>query len=187
MQIELRPPGDITPYEHNPRHNDDAVDAVAESIRRFGFRQPIVVDADGVIVAGHTRWKAAKQIGLEKVPVYFAKDLTPEQARAYRLADNKTGELATWDWSALQAEVEALGDDAGLEAFGFDPDARPGGDAGRVAKDGPLGAGLRENAQLSQGHAGFRSGGDPQDHRLGRGIVPQPATHLHHDRQQGIA
>ncbi len=74
--------------------NDDAVDAVAKSIREFGFRQPIVVDTEGVIICGHTRYKAAMQLGLEKVPVHVAKDLTPEQIKAYRIADNKTGELA---------------------------------------------------------------------------------------------
>ena len=87
MKIELRPLTDIKPYERNPRDNDAAVDAVAESIRRFGVRQPIVVDCDGVIVCGHTRWKAATKLGLEKVPVHVATDLTPEEIRAYRIAD----------------------------------------------------------------------------------------------------
>ena len=87
MKIELRPLAEIRPYEKNPRVNDAAVDAVAESIRRFGFRQPIVIDADGLIVVGHTRWKAATSLGLERVPVHVATDLTPEQVRAYRIAD----------------------------------------------------------------------------------------------------
>lgn len=76
MKIELRKLADIRPYEHNPRHNDDAVDAVAASLREFGFRQPIVVDAEGVIIVGHTRYKAALKLGLDKVPVHVAKDLT---------------------------------------------------------------------------------------------------------------
>ena len=89
MKIVLRPLADIKPYEKNPRNNNTAVDAVAESIRRFGFRQPIVVDSDGVIVCGHTRWKAAQKLKIDKVPVHDATDLSPEQIRAYRIADNK--------------------------------------------------------------------------------------------------
>ena len=101
MKIEQRKLAEIIPYEQNPRQNDDAVDAVAKSIREFGFRQPIVVDAEGVIICGHTRWKAAQKLGLEKVPVHVAKDLTPEQIKAYRIADNKTAELAEWDFDLL--------------------------------------------------------------------------------------
>lgn len=108
--------GDITPYEQNPRHNDEAVDAVAASIEAFGFQQPIVVDTDGVIIAGHTRYKAAKQLGLETVPVVVA-ELTEEEARAYRLADNKTGELATWDFDLLDIELDGIGMD--MSQFGF--------------------------------------------------------------------
>ena len=114
MQIELRPLADITPYENNPRHNDGAVDAVALSLKEFGFRQPIVVDADGVIVVGHTRWKAAGRLGLDRVPVHVAKDLTPAQAKAYRLADNQTASIATWDMELLPVE---LGE---LQALDFD-------------------------------------------------------------------
>lgn len=94
MKIEMRPLAELTPYENNPRLNDAAVDAVAESIRRFGFRQPIVVDADSVIVCGHTRWRAAQKLGLAEVPVHVATDLTPKQIRAYRIADNKSADLA---------------------------------------------------------------------------------------------
>ncbi|RMF21476.1 MAG: chromosome partitioning protein ParB, partial [Deltaproteobacteria bacterium] len=121
MKIEMRNIDDVRPYEANPRLNDAAVDAVAESIRRFGFRQPIVVDGDGVIVVGHTRWKAARKLGLAKVPVHVAKDLTPEQARAYRIADNKTAELAEWDLELLPAELEELQAlDVDLSLLGFD-------------------------------------------------------------------
>ena len=88
MKIEMRPIVKIFPYEKNPRKNDKAVKFVANSITQFGFRQPIVVDKDGVIIVGHTRWKAAKELGISEVPVHVA-DLTPEQARAYRIADNK--------------------------------------------------------------------------------------------------
>ena len=97
MKIELRNVSDIKPYPGNPRHNDAAVDAVAASIKAFGFRQPIVVDSEGVIVVGHTRWKAAQKLGLPKVPVHVAIDLTPEEARAYRIADNQTATLSDWD------------------------------------------------------------------------------------------
>lgn len=99
---------DVHPYEHNPRKNDDAVDPVAESIQQFGFRSPIIVDADHIIIAGHTRLKAAQKLGLEKVPVIVADDLTPEQVKAYRLADNKTGELSGWDFPMLDEELEAI-------------------------------------------------------------------------------
>src|SRR5918995_1308258 len=105
MEIELWPITGIRPYENNPRINDDAVDSVAASIREFGFRQPIVVDSDGVIICGHTRWKAAQKLGLEKVPVHVATDLTPEQIKAYRIADNQTASLAEWDQELLPLEL----------------------------------------------------------------------------------
>ncbi|MEK6799557.1 MAG: ParB N-terminal domain-containing protein, partial [Planctomycetota bacterium] len=123
MKIELRPLAEIKPYEKNPRLNDGAVDAVAESIRRFGFRQPIVVDGEGVIVCGHTRWKAAHKLRLEKVPVHVARDLTPEQIKAYRIADNKTAELAEWNLDLLPIELAEL-NGVGLDwsLLGFDAD-----------------------------------------------------------------
>jgi len=114
--VELRGIDSIRPYERNPRINDPAVDAVARSLEEFGFRQPIVVDTDGVIVVGHTRWKAAKQLGLAKVPVHVARDLTPEQIRAYRIADNQTATLAEWDFEILPIEL------AELREGGFDMD-----------------------------------------------------------------
>ena len=123
MEIEMRPLAEIKPYEKNPRLNDTAVEAVARSIREFGFRQPIVVDGDGVIVVGHTRWKAAAKLGLDKVPVHVATDLTPEQAKAYRITDNATGELATWDLELLPGELDelqALDVDLSLLGFGED-------------------------------------------------------------------
>ena len=97
MTIEIRDISTIRPYEKNPRLNDKAVDAVAASLKEFGFRQPIVVDSESVIIAGHTRLKAAQKLGLAKVPVHVAVDLSPEQVRAYRLADNKSAEIAEWD------------------------------------------------------------------------------------------
>ncbi len=111
----------IRPYERNPRLNDKAVDAVAASLREFGFRQPIVVASDGVIIAGHTRYKAALKLGLQKVPVHIAVDLSPEQVRAYRLADNKTGEIAEWDMEILPIELSELKEtefDMSLLGFG---------------------------------------------------------------------
>lgn len=123
MKVVQRPIDDITPYEKNPRQNDAAVEAVAASIREFGFRQPIVVDGEGVIICGHTRFKAAQQLELAKVPVHVATDLTPEQIRAYRIADNKTGELATWDMELLPFEIAEL-QGAGIDwsLLGFDAD-----------------------------------------------------------------
>ena len=105
-------------YENNPRNNDSAVDAVAESIREFGFKVPIVIDGNNMIVCGHTRVKAAKKLGMETVPCIIANDLTPEQIKAFRLADNKTGELAGWDFAKLEEELSAL-DGFDMSAFGF--------------------------------------------------------------------
>jgi len=121
MKVELRKVSDIKPYEHNPRDNDGAVEAVAWSIREFGFRQPIVVDAEGVIVVGHTRWKAAQKLGLETVPVHVATDLTPEQVKAYRIADNKTADLSDWDYKLLPIEISELQNtNYDLMLLGFD-------------------------------------------------------------------
>jgi DNA modification methylase len=107
-------------YPSNPRHNDHAVDAVAESIREFGFRQPIVVDEDGVIIVGSTRYKAALKLGLKEVPVHVARGLTPAQVKAYRIADNKTAELADWDYELLVRELTDLQQlDVDLEVVGF--------------------------------------------------------------------
>lgn len=111
----------LRPYENNPRLNEDAVDLVASSIQEFGFKQPIVVDKDLIIIAGHTRWKAAKKLGLETVPCIQADDLTPAQVKAYRLADNKVAETAQWDMDALQFELEELSNlDFDMEPFGFE-------------------------------------------------------------------
>lgn len=108
----------IIPYENNPRKNDSAVDKVANSIREFGFKVPIVVDSENVIVAGHTRLKAAEQLGLKTVPVIVADDLTEDQIKAFRLADNKTGEIAGWDFTRLEEELDGLTIE--MTQFGFD-------------------------------------------------------------------
>src|SRR5690242_11027623 len=105
MLVELRDIRTIQPYANNPRRNDHAVAAVAASIQAFGFRQPIVVDEAGIIVVGSTRYKAALLLGLEQVPVHVATGLTPAQVKAYRLADNKTAELAEWDDTLLVQEI----------------------------------------------------------------------------------
>jgi hypothetical protein len=110
----------LTPYARNPRKNDGAVDKVAASLKEFGWRQPIVVDANGVIIAGHTRYKAARKLDMDKVPVHVADGLTPAQIKAYRIADNKVGELAEWDMELLALEIEDLKDvdyDVGLTGF----------------------------------------------------------------------
>jgi len=120
MQIELRELSSIRPYENNPRVNDGAVDAVAASIQEYGFSQPIVVDSDSFIIVGHTRLKAAQKLGLERVPVVVASHLTPEQVRAYRIADNKTAEIAEWNYDLLPIELSALQEanyDLGLLGF----------------------------------------------------------------------
>lgn len=106
--LEYRKLADIKPYQKNPRKNDKAVAAVANSIREYGFQSPIIVDKDGVIIAGHTRYKAAKQLRLSTVPVIVAAELTPEQAKELRIADNSTGEVAEWDLPVLSAELAQL-------------------------------------------------------------------------------
>lgn len=117
MQIIERKISELKPYANNPRLNDAAVDAVAASIKNFGFKVPLVVTADGEIIAGHTRLKAAQKLKLKTVPVIIADDLTPEQVKAFRLADNKVGELAGWDFEKLDLELEEI--DLDMTQFGF--------------------------------------------------------------------
>lgn len=123
MKIEMRNVTTIRPFDRNPRNNDNAVAAVAQSIQQFGCRQAIVVDEAGVIVCGHTRLKAALQLGLKEVPVHVAAGLSADQIRALRLADNKVGELASWNLDLLSVEVAELRD-AGVDwlMLGFDED-----------------------------------------------------------------
>lgn len=110
---------ELREYKNNPRNNDKAVAAVAASIELAGFKVPIVIDGNGVIVAGHTRLKAAKQLGMQTVPCIVADDLTDEQIRAFRLADNKVAELAGWDFDKLEAELEQL-QNLDMSVFGFE-------------------------------------------------------------------
>ncbi|MEX0718071.1 MAG: DNA methyltransferase [Planctomycetaceae bacterium] len=123
MKIEQWKIADVKPYPGNPRINDAAVDSVARSIEEFGFRQPIVVDEAGVIIVGHTRYKAAQKLGLDKVPVHVAKGLTPAQVKAYRLADNRTAEIAEWNYELLPIELADLKElDFDLDLLGFSAD-----------------------------------------------------------------
>lgn len=115
MQIVYKQVADLIPYVNNARKNDNAVDAVASSIKNYGFKQPIVIDGQGEVVAGHTRLKAAKKLGLKEVPVIVADDLTPAQVKAYRIADNRVGELAEWDMEMLKIELEEIEGFTGFE------------------------------------------------------------------------
>ena len=117
--IQFLKPSDLKPYENNPRQNGEAVDKVAASIKEFGFQQPIVVDKNMVVIVGHTRLKAAKKLKLKRVPVVIADDLNQEQVNAYRLADNKTNELAEWDFDRLAEELDKI-IDIDMSDFGFD-------------------------------------------------------------------
>lgn len=121
MQISERKISELKPYANNPRKNDSAVEYVANSIKEFGFKVPIIIDVDGVIVTGHTRYKAAKKLGMETVPCILADDLTEEQVKAFRLADNKVAEIADWDFELLDDELSQVLD-IDMEEFGFEFD-----------------------------------------------------------------
>ena len=117
MEIIYKSTKEIKPYENNPRNNNEAVEKVAVSITDYGFRVPIIIDSNNVIVAGHTRYKAALKIGCESVPCIVIDDLTPEQIRAYRLVDNKTAEYSSWDFEMLEKELKIL--DIDISEFEF--------------------------------------------------------------------
>lgn len=118
--ITLMRPDEVIPYADNPRNNDEAVEMVAQSIADFGFKYPILVDRNNVIISGHTRLKAAKKLGLQKVPVMVADDLTDDQAKALRLVDNRTSEVATWDFDLLQKELDGIEMDMNQYRFDYD-------------------------------------------------------------------
>ena len=118
MEIINKKIDELIPYENNPRFNDDAVEYVANSIKQFGFKVPIIIDKNNVIVAGHTRYKASLELGLEEVPTIVADDLTEEQVKAFRLADNKVSEKSSWNFELLDEELEDL--DINMEDFGFE-------------------------------------------------------------------
>lgn len=116
--ITMRKLRSLTPYENNPRNNDMAVDAVAASIQQFGFKNPVIIDKNGVIVAGHTRYKAAQKLGITDIPCISADDLSDEQIKAFRLADNKTAELAEWNDDLLGKEIAGI-INIDMSQFGF--------------------------------------------------------------------
>ena len=117
MEIVYKKITELKPYKNNPRKNDEAVDAVAASIAEFGWKVPVVIDTDNVVVAGHTRLKAAQKLGIEDIPCIVADDLNEDQVKAFRLADNKVSELAGWDFSKLESELAGINID--MEQFGF--------------------------------------------------------------------
>lgn len=119
IKIIYKPTDKIVPYENNPRLNDEAVEPVANSIKQFGFKVPIIIDSSNVIVAGHTRLKAAKQLGMDKVPCIIASDLTEEQIKAFRLADNKVSEFSSWDYEKLEEELANIAS-INMSVFDFD-------------------------------------------------------------------
>lgn len=118
MEIKMVKVEDLKPYVNNPRLNDDAVEYVANSIKQFGFKVPMVIDKDNVIVAGHTRFKASLELGLKEVPCIIADDLNEEQIKAFRLADNKVSEKADWNIELLDEELNDL--DIDMSEFGFE-------------------------------------------------------------------
>lgn len=117
MNIIEIPITQLIPYNKNARYNDNAVSKVAESIKQFGFKNPIIIDKDRIVICGHTRLLASKKLGLKKVPCIIADDLTPEQVKAFRLVDNRTSEFASWNYDLLQTELETL--DYDLSEFEF--------------------------------------------------------------------
>ena len=119
MKIVEMKVSDLIPYENNPRNNDESVDYVAESIKQFGFNVPLVIDKDNTVVCGHTRLKAAKKLKIKTVPCVIKDDLTEEQIRAYRLADNKAGEKSTWDVELLDIELANI-ETIDMQLLGFD-------------------------------------------------------------------
>ena len=152
-EIVMMPLKDITPYEKNPRRNDDSVDAVAASIKEFGFRQPVVVDGNNTIIVGHTRWKAAKKLKLKAIPVMVADDLTEAQVKAYRIADNSTGEIAAWDYDLLADELAVL--DFDMSEYGLDivmgEEGEDSSGPGEVIEDEPPEPDLGHEATVKRG------------------------------------
>ena len=128
IQVVYKTIDELIPYANNPRQNDDAVEPVAESIKEFGFKVPMLIDANGVIVAGHTRLRAAKLLGMDRVPCIIADDLTEEQIRAYRLIDNRTADLSEWDFDKLKEELAEV-TEIDMSVFGFDPAIADDGEA----------------------------------------------------------
>lgn len=124
MEIIMRKVEELVPYENNPRNNEAAIEPVMNSIREFGFRIPVLIDQNDVIIAGHTRLLAAKRLEIEAIPCLYFEDMTPEQAKAFRLVDNKSSEFSTWNFDLLEKELSSLKDlDFNMGDFGFfEPD-----------------------------------------------------------------
>lgn len=137
LKITYRKVDELVPYAKNPRKNKEAVDYVARSIKEFGFKNPIIIDKDDTIVAGHTRLLAAKKLKMEEVPCITADDLTEEQIRAFRLADNKTGEFAEWDDDLLGQELAQIFD-IDMESFGFFADDEEDETGGAEKEEGEI-------------------------------------------------
>ena len=153
MQVEHRAIDEVVPYARNPRNNADAIDKVAASIREYGWQQPIVVDGEMTIIAGHTRYEAARRLGLAEVPVKIADDLTPAQVRAYRLADNRLHQDATWDDRLLALELGDLRDeDFDLAKTGFE--------------DSEIEAALAKAAATEQGNTDEDEAPEAQEHAV---------------------
>ena len=121
LKIEYVDINSIKPYKKNPRKNEDAIPYVMESIKQFGFKNPVILDKDNVIVAGHTRIESAKRLGITEIPCIYANDLTDEQIKAFRLADNKVAEIAEWDIDLLDTELDDILN-IDMSEFGFDLD-----------------------------------------------------------------
>lgn len=119
MTIEYKPIEQCIPYDRNPRDTRDAVDKVAASIQAFGFLVPIILDKDGIIIAGHTRLLAARKLGLKEVPTTTVEDLTEDEIKAYRLVDNRVAEMAVWDMPLLAEAMSYIGDEIDMLQFGF--------------------------------------------------------------------
>lgn len=125
VEVVYKKVDEIIPYINNPRHNEAAIDKVAASIKEFGFKVPIVIDRDNVIVTGHTRREAALKLNLEEIPCIYADDLTPAQVKAFRLADNKTAEFSNWDFLKLEQELFDIDESIDMVLFGFREDDAP--------------------------------------------------------------
>ena len=119
MEIKMIKVEELKPYENNPRNNDNAVEYVKNSIEKFGFKVPLVIDKNNVIVTGHTRYKASKELGLKEVPCIIADDLNEKQIKAFRIADNKTNDMAEWNDDLLSIEIKDILDDIDMTDFGF--------------------------------------------------------------------
>lgn len=163
-QIIYLPTGTLIPYKNNARKNGEAVDAVAASIKAFGFRSPIIIDEKNVIICGHTRHKAAQKLGMENVPCIRVSDLSEEEIKKYRLIDNKAGELAKWDAGKLKDELQEMKFDGLDFNFNFNPDIK----VQKPWKEKIIRCNLKEMAIMRKAsgayyHSSFQSGGDEGD------------------------